>query len=181
MTAFLVVGAVGLLIVIASFVLDDLFEGVFDALDIDVGGGLFSTPVIGSFLAAFGFAGALVLASTSAGPTLAAVVGLGAGGVMGGAALAITRALINMPTDEPVRLSDIVGKEAVVVSSIPDGGLGEVSLVHAGQRMKLNARADGPIARGAAVVITAVQSASSVVVEDADKFWGRPASLQQGE
>jgi hypothetical protein len=57
------------------------------------------------------------------------------------------------------------------VTRIPDAGLGEVSLVHLGQRMKLNARADGAIPAGTSVVVTAVTSASSVMVEAEHTFW----------
>ena len=181
MAWFVVVGSIGLLIIVLSLVFDDMFEGVFDALDIDVGAGLFSTPVIGSFLAAFGLVGSLVVSSTPAGSGIAALAGVVAGVVMGGVAFVVTRALMGMPTDEPVRLSDMVGKEAVVVSAIPQDGFGEVTLVHLGQRMKLNARSPRAVARGETVVVVAVHSASSVVVEDAGSFWDRPAPLQQGE
>lgn len=181
MTAFLVVGGIGLVVVVGSLVLGDLLEGAFDAIGLDAGSGLFSTPVIGSFLAASGFGGALVLSSTSAGAAMAALVGAGAGTVLAAAALVMTRSLIRMPTDEPVRLSDIVGKTAHVITRIPDGGFGEVSLVHLGQRMKLNARADGPVPSGSNVVVVAVNSASSVLVEPEGDFWGRQAPLQRGE
>lgn len=63
---------------------------MFDALHVDTGSGLFSTPVIGAFLAAFGFGAAL----------------------------------INMCTDEPVRMADLVGKTASLVTRIPRGGCG---------------------------------------------------------
>ena len=181
MTWFVVIGAVGLLLVVASLVLDDVFEGVFEALDIDVGAGLFSTPVVGSFLAAFGFGAALFLATTDVGVTVAAGAGTAAGVAIGGTALVATRALMRMPTDEPVRLADLVGKQAKVVTAIPAGGYGEIALVHGGQHMKLNARAEGSIRHGTSVVVLEVQSASSVVVEEATEFWGLSAPRQQGE
>ena len=137
--------------------------------------------MIGSFLAAFGFGGALVLSATDAGAGPAALVGAVAGVALGGVALVITRALMHMPTDEPVRFADLVGRPGVVVSPIPMDGFGEVSLVHLGQRMKLNARASKAIAGGRDVVVIAVSSASSVVVEEATDFWGPAAPLPQGE
>lgn len=176
MTAFLVIGGVGVLVVVASLVFD-FAEGLFGALDIDTGSGLFSVPVIGSFLAAFGFGGAITM--SAAGDDLAAgLVGAFAGGVaMGAGAFAITRALMRMPTDDNVRLGDLVGKTAVVVTRIPEAGLGEISLVHLGQRMKLHARAEQPVPNGANVVITAITSASSVLVEPEESFWGPAAEL----
>ena len=175
MTVFLVIGGVGLLIVLLSLVFDDLFEFI------DLGGDLFSTPVIGSFLAAFGFAGALTMSSTPAGAGVATAVGMGAGVALGWAAWGITRGLMRMQTDEPVRLTDVVGKTAVVVSAIPTGGFGEVRVDHAGQPMKLNARIQtgGSAPVGGRVVVVAVNSASSVVVEAEGDFWGQPASLEE--
>ena len=79
--------------------------------------------------------------------------------------LLITRNLISMPTDEPVRSADLVGQTATVVTRIPEGGIGEVSLVHRGQLMKMGARSAQPIASGVPVTVTAVTSPSSVVVE----------------
>lgn len=174
MTVFLVIGGVGLLIVLLSLVFDDLFDFI------DLGGDLFSTPVIGSFLAAFGFAGALTM-STGAGVGLGSLVGVGSGVALGWAAWVITRGFMRMQTDEPVRLTDIVGKTAVVVSAIPTGGYGEVRVDHAGQPMKLNARIEtgGSAPVGGRVVVVAVNSASSVVVEAEGDFWGQPAPLEQ--
>lgn len=181
MTVFLIIGSVGLGIVVLSLVLGDLLEGVFESLDIDVGGGVFSTPVIGSFLGAFGFGGAWLLGATDASTGVASVGGVAAGVALGGAALAITRSLMRMPTDEPVRISDLVGKAAGVVSAIPANGFGEISLVHQGQRMKLSARAATPVPTGGRVVIVAVYSPSSVMVESEGDFWGRPPQLREGD
>lgn len=178
---FAIIGAFGLFVVVASLVLGDLLEGAFESLDIDVGGGMFSTPVIGSFLAAFGFAGALLDSSTDAGTGLAALGGAVGGLFMAGIALWITRSLMHMATDDAVRTTDLVGAAAVVVSAIPLGGLGEISLVHLGQRLKLSARADASIPFGAEVVILAVTSSSSVIVEPATSFWGASAPLNEGE
>ena len=178
---FAVLGSIGLVIVVASLVLGDLLEGLFESLDIDVGGGMFSTPVVGSFLAAFGFGALLIQTSSDAGPGIAAVGGAAGGLVMGGIALWFTRSLMHMATDDSVRTDDVVGKPATVVSAIPAGGLGEVSLVHLGQRLKYSARADAAIPYGAEVVVVAVTSSSSVVVEAAGEFWGSPAPLNQGE
>ena len=177
MTWFLLLGGLGLAVVVLSLVLGDLLEGVFESFDIDAAGGVFSTPVIGAFLAAFGFGGALVLVSTDVGAGVASGVGMAAGVGLGGVALAITRGLMNMRTDESVRLEDLIGKQASVVSAIPQGGFGEVALVHLGQRMKLNAKAPKAVATGGRVVIVAINSTSSVLVEPEGDFWGQTAPL----
>ena len=104
-----------------------------------------------------------------------------AGVVMAAIAFAMTRALIRMPTDEAFRLEDLVGKSARVVTRVPAGGFGEVVVSHLGQQTKFNARAERAIPHGAEVVVVAVHSASSVVVEEANEFWGLTAPRQQGE
>ena len=180
-TWFALVGLLGLLVVVGSLVLGDLLEGALEALDIDAGGGVFSTPVIGSFLAAFGFGAVLLRMSSGAGAGLAALGGAGGGVFMGAVALWVTRSLMNMGTDDSVRTADVVGKTAVVVSAIPAGGLGEVTLVHLGQRLKYSARAETALAYGSEVVVVAVTSSSSVVVEAATDFWGAPAPLEKGD
>lgn len=171
MTVFLVIGIVGTALVVLSLVFGEVFEGAFDSLDIDAGSGIFSAPVIGAFLAAGGFGGVLVMSSTNLGLVAGLFGGGAAGLVMGTLALLMTRSLMRMPTDAPVRLGDVIGKAATVVTRIPEGGLGEVSLVHLGQRMKLNARAQVPVPAGTKVVIIAVTSPSSVLVEPEVTFW----------
>jgi membrane protein implicated in regulation of membrane protease activity len=164
---FIVIGVVGLVIVLASLILGEIFDGLFDALDLDAGSGLFSAPVIGSFLAAFGFGAALTMFSTGIGAVGGSLAGLGSGAVIGGAALMMTRALINMPTDDPVRTSDLVGRTAIVVTPIPENGMGEVSLTHAGHVMKLSARGPGMIPAGTTVIVETVTSSTSVMVKPA--------------
>jgi hypothetical protein len=159
-TLFLVLGVVGLALVVVSMIVGDIAEGAFGALDFGI-----PTPVIGAFLAAFGFGGALILSATSAGSVVAAFGGLGSGVVVGGISLVFTKSLMNMPTDEPVRAGDLVGHTATVVTRIPDGGIGEVSLSVRGQLQKLGARSTVAISAGSRVTVTAVTSPTSVVVE----------------
>lgn len=160
MTLFIVIGVLGLVILTASLLLGEVLEGIFDAVDVGL-----PTPVIGAFLAAFGFGASLILYSTSVGAGLAGLGGLGSGLLVGGAAFALSRALIDMPTDESVRTVDLVGLAATVVTRIPENGLGEVSLSVHGQLQKLSARSSAAVVSGARVKIVAVTSPSSVVVE----------------
>ncbi len=164
MVAFLIIGAVGLGIIIVALVLGEVLDGVFEAVDADVGGGVFSTPVLGAFLAAFGFGGALIQYTTNAGIVLSALGGLASGLAVGGIALLIVRSLVNMPTDENVRTIDMVGVTGTVITRIPAGGLGEVTLRHAGQLLKLSARSESELFAGTPIVVSAVMSSSSVLV-----------------
>lgn len=164
MTGFIVIGAIGLGLVLASLVLGDLFDGLFEGLDLDLGGGIFSAPVLGSFLASFGFGAALIMFSTGVSATTGALGGLGSGLVVGGLALLMMRTLMDMPTDASMDAADLVGVTGTVVTAIPATGFGEVTVRHLGQLQKLNARAAEPLPAGTPVVVTAVMSTSSVMV-----------------
>ena len=160
MIGFLVIGAVGLGLLVVALV----FGEVLDVFDIDVGGGFLSGPVIGSFLAAFGFGGALAMYGADLGVTGGAAAGLAGGVVVGGIAGVATRSLMSMPTDESVRTSDLVGLSAIVVTPIPEGGFGEVNVSHLGQTLKYNARARQSVDVGDTVTVVAVLSSSAVMV-----------------
>lgn len=166
MTAFLIIGALGLVIVVVSLLFGDLLDGVFEFANFDVADGWLSTPVLGAFLSAFGFGGALLLRGLELSLLGATAGGVLAGVALGGVTMAFVRALMNMPTDATPRTGDLVGSLATVITRIPEGGLGEVTLTAAGQRMKLSARSDTPIASGTTVVIVDVTSPTSVVVTE---------------
>jgi hypothetical protein len=163
LTIFFVVGIIGLLLLLATLLLGDLFDSIFDSLDIDAGG-FISGPAIGAFLASFGFGAALIDANSDWSTGAAAVGGLGIGAVIGGVVGAVTRTLMHMPTDATPRAADLVGARGTVVTRIPSDGMGEITLVQTGQLMKLAARADGTLSEGTSVVVTAVLSSTSVKV-----------------
>lgn len=167
MPVLLIIGSVGVLLLLAALLLGDVLDGVLDGLDVD-GGGLLGTEVIGAFLGAFGFGGALLLSGTSASLPVALAGGLGAGVVSGLVAGSIVRAFVTMPTDETPRTSDLPGRLARVVTRIPDDGLGEITVSHGGQRVKMSARADAAIPSGTDVVIVDVLSPTSVIVTRSD-------------
>lgn len=165
LTAFIVIGVVGLALVLLSLLVGEVFEGLFGGFDIDVGGGVLSAPVLGSFLASFGFGAALIMFATGAGAMVGALGGLVSGVVMGGIALAMMRSLVHMPTDETVTTGGLVGSPGVVLTAIPSDGYGEVTIRHHGSQHKYNARGLEAIAAGKPVRVTAVLSASAVQVE----------------
>ena len=168
MTAFVIIGAVGVAIVVVSLFIGDFLDGLLDFDSFDVTDGLLSTPVVGAFLAAFGVGGALLLRGLELSPGGAAAGGLGAGVVLGGITLALTRTLMHMPTDATPKTTDLVGAMGTVITRIPAGGFGEISVISAGQRLKLNAKADAPLAAGTKVIVVDVTSPTSVVVTESD-------------
>jgi hypothetical protein len=163
-TVFIVIGTVGLAIVLLTLVLGEVLDGLFGALDVDAGGGVFSAPVIGSFLAAFGFGAALIMFATGVNATIGALGGLASGGVVGGFALLMMRSLMTMPTDETVTTRGLEGETAIVITPIPKDGYGEVTIRHHGEQRKYNAQATEAFPVGARVEVTAVTSASAVIV-----------------
>lgn len=154
----------------------DVLDGLFDSIDAD--GGWLSLPVIGSFLAALGFGGALVLQGTDLPATAAAGVGLAAGAIMALLAARVTRAFFNMPTDATPKSADVVGRDAQVVTPIAAGRLGEILVALGGQRVKFAARADRDLPVGTAVVIVAIESATAVRVEPTEQFWAKELTEQ---
>lgn len=161
----IVLGVVGTVLLVASLLLGDLLDGLLGG--IDLGGGVFSTEVLGAFLAAFGF-GAALLDGPVGLPTGAALAGgAGAGVALGATALWLSRSLLRMHTDATPRAADVVGTLGRVVTRIPSSGLGEVSVVVAGARTKLAARATEPIAAGTEVVVVEVLSPTAVLVAEA--------------
>lgn len=175
MTAFIVIGAVGLALLLLSLVLGEVFEGLLGGLDVDVGGGFFSGPVMGAFLAAFGFGAALIMYTTGVGAAAGALGGLASGMVVGGLALVMMRSLVNMPTDETVTTQGLEGSPGIVITTIPDEGYGEVTVRHHGEQRKYNARAAERLAAGTQIRVTAVLSTSALFVEDARPPTDAPA------
>jgi membrane protein implicated in regulation of membrane protease activity len=158
-TVFLVLGVVGLVLLLVSLVLGDVFDGIFDALPSDV----FSSAVIGGFVSAFGF-GAALSQGLGASTPLAVVVGVVVGAAFAWFAGWLTRVVRGGGSDATVTTEDTVGRDAKVVTGIPQGGFGVVRVQVGGHSLQLNARADTPVEPGTEVYVTAVLSPTAVAV-----------------
>lgn len=159
MITFLLIGAFGIGLLVISLIVGDLLDGL-----LDFGGDFFSGAALAGFLGAFGFAGALTLdQSDSMGISIG--VGIAAGLVVGAGAGWASYQLKKGGDESNVRTGDLSGSAATVISAIPAEGYGEVSIVAAGHITKLNARSSAPLSAGTPVTITAVLSATSVLVE----------------
>ncbi|GAB2595564.1 hypothetical protein [Microlunatus antarcticus] len=159
MTVFLVLGVVGLVLLALSLVLGDLFGGALDALAGDV----FSSAVIGGFVSAFGF-GAALSEGLDAPLWLAVTVGAVVGAAFGWFASWLTRLVRGGGSDATVTTADAVGRDAKVVTGIPEGGFGVVRVVVGGHSLQLNARAERAVEPGTEVYVTAVLSPTAVSV-----------------
>lgn len=164
---FLVIGGIGVAVLAISLFVGDVLH--FGHPDLD---GPFSVPAIAGFVGAFGFAGAVAAdlvggsGATAAGIAAAVVVGLLAAVPTAWLAMRLARAASRMRTDATPTRGDLVGRLGVVVTAINPNGYGEVRVSLGGQPVKLNARADRPIALGARVFVVEALSDTSVVVEE---------------
>jgi membrane protein implicated in regulation of membrane protease activity len=159
MTAFLVIGGIGVVLLLVSLVLGDLLEGVFGGL----GGDLLSGAALSGFVGAFGFTAALAYdASGSTG--IAVVAGIVGGVLIGALAGWLSLKLREGGDESTVRTSELTGRVATVTNDVPVDGYGEVSLVVAGHRTKLNAKSVAPLPMGTSVTITDVLSPTAVMV-----------------
>ncbi|MEU6062065.1 hypothetical protein [Streptomyces sp. NPDC047097] len=168
MGVFLGLGIAGIVLLVASLVLDGVLEGVFDG----VGGlldGWLSLPVIAGFVSMLGFTGAIVLGTTGLGAGPATAVGAVAGAGAGWLTWRVSRALMNDGGTGAPRGDDLVGTTGTVVTAIPGEGYGEVLLRVAGQPVKFAARSAGPVGRGAEVWVEQALSPSAVLVRPVER------------
>ena len=152
------IGVAGLALLLVSLVVGDLFDGALDVLSGDV----FSSAVIGAFVAATGFGAAA--AQGAVGTALAIPVGLVTGTAFAWLAWWLTRLLRDGSGDATLTTDDTIGRDGRVISQIPAGGLGVVDILVGGHTVRLNARAEEPIGPGTAVHVTSVLSPTSVTV-----------------
>ena len=163
-TALLVVGVVGLLVLLVSLVLGDLLDGALDVL----AGDAFSTAALGGFVAALGFGGALA-ESEGAPLPVSLLVGAVAGVAVAWIATWLTRLVRDGGSDATLESDDLLGREGQVVSAVPIDGYGSVRVLVGGHVVRLNARADEALETGTAVHVTSVLSPTAVTVAP---VWG---------
>jgi membrane protein implicated in regulation of membrane protease activity len=166
------IAAFGFLVLLVMLVAGDFLGG-----DHEIGGGdggldhgdaggpsLFSLRIMSSFLTAFGVGGVVARYYGLSHPA-AAGVGTVAGAVMSTIVYQFARLLYSQQASSDLRMSQLVGLTAEVTVAIPDGGVGQVTLTHGGERSEHIARSgDGTVLpRGASVVITGLGGDSVTV------------------
>jgi len=164
MMVLLALGGLGVLTLLVGLVVGEA------DLDVDLGPDWLSLPALAALVGAFGFVGAAML-SFGAAPAVALGSGAAAGVALAAAATRLVRGLMDMPTDGPVRSADLVGRPGRVVTALTADRSGEVLVRHAGQQLKVSARAEETLAVGDEVVVVEVLSPTFVRVESRDRFW----------
>ncbi|MEZ5087499.1 MAG: NfeD family protein [Tessaracoccus sp.] len=164
MTAFLIMGAVGVALVLMSLIFGDLIDGIIDIdiLDSD----LFSLTSVAAFVGAFGFGAAIGLGLTD---LMIVAIPLGAftGAAATALAIALTRFLRKDESAASFKTSSMIGHPGIVITDIPEEGYGEIRVSVAGHVRKLTARASAPMVAGTEVWVAEVLSPTAVAVEPA--------------
>ena len=164
-TAWIGVGALGLALLVLTF--------VADTFEIDVPGTDAGIPgeAIAGFLTASGIIGYL-MTSTGVTGLITVPVAIGAGAGMGAITVALVRFFVQTPTDATPTRNDFVGAIGKVVTPISPGGMGEVMVRRHGQPWKVTAQAsdqtDETITSGTQVVIVQALSETRVIVTPSD-------------
>ncbi|MDJ0380145.1 hypothetical protein [Streptomyces sp. G-G2] len=169
MDLFLSLGIGGIVLLVGSLVFDGVLEGVFEGALDGLFDGWLSLPVIAGFVSMLGFTGAIILGTTGLGPGAAAAAGAVAGAAAGWLTYRFSRALARDSSGAAPRRSELLGSPGTVVTAIPTAGYGEVLLRLGGQPVKYAAIAEGPVARGTEVWVTATPSSTSVSVRPVER------------
>jgi hypothetical protein len=181
---FLCIGGFSLLVLVLSF-----FGGHVHVGHLHLHAGhhgfaarVLSLPGIAGLIGGFGFGGAIADEGLhSAG--LAAGIGLAVGVPLSWAAGRLMAAADGMSTDATPSSGDVVGATGVVVSPVPEHGLGQVRVLFAGQETKFNARSEHPLALGVRVIVVDVLTPTSVLVDPLPGFLDarRPHVQKEGQ
>ena len=174
MTIFLIIGGIGFLFLLVSFIIGDIFEAaglhVGTNLDASHDFGVFDSRVISIFLTAFGGFGAIGTA-VGYGALGSSLFGLLGGVVLGAIVFYFGKLLYSQQSSSSVSTADLIGRTAQVTVNIKPGGLGQISCRVGDERVEKLARTiDGEeIKEGQLVRIESIGSDSVIVSVESDE------------
>lgn len=154
----------GLLLV--TVLVDDVLGGIFDALDISIGGASLM-PLLLSFVSMFGVGGLFATQVLGLHQGAAAAVGVLFG--VAGAALAILLFgfMKRSEAPNPFSTADLIGHDAFVAVTIPANRWGSVYVKAEGQNHEYSATSAEEIAVGTPVTVTGTAANGLVVTRNA--------------
>jgi len=164
---FLMCALVGGGLLLITVVLDDLFGGLLEFLDFDIGGSSLM-PILLAFVAMFGIGGLFGTQVLELSGGQAAVIGVIAGCGGAGLAFAMFRLLKNSVTESPFSQEDLIGREAYVSVGIPKTRWGTISMEVEGMTQEFRATSSVDIARGQQVRISGVTGNGLIVEAQTD-------------
>jgi hypothetical protein len=128
MMIFLAVGGFGLLFLLVSLIVGDVFEAVGFDFDLDASHdfGIFDSRVIAVFLTAFGGFG-VIGAALGYGALAGSLFGLLGGAIFGAIVFYFGKLLYSQQSSSSVAADHLIGRTAQVVVGIKPGGLGQIS------------------------------------------------------
>ena len=159
---FIVCLLVGGGLLLITVLVDDVLGGIFDALDISIGGASLM-PLLLSFVSMFGVGGLFATQVLDLHQAAAAAVGVLFG--LAGAALAIVLFgfMKRSEAPNPFSTADLVGHDAFVAITIPASHWGSVYVKAEGQNHEYSATSSEEIAAGTPVVVTGTAANGLVV------------------
>jgi len=172
MTIFLVIGAIGLLFLLVSLVVGDVFEAMgFDfGLDASHDFGIFDSRVIAVFLTAFGGFGSIgtTLGYSAFGSSLFGLLG---GAAFGAVVFYFGKLLYDQQSSSSVSTENLIGRTAQVVVAIKPGSVGQISCRIGEERVEKLARTTGgeEIKAGQSVRIESIGGDSVIVSIESDE------------
>lgn len=168
-TIFLIIGSLGFLFLLISFLIGDLFEFFDFDLDLDTSHdfGLFDSRVISMFLAAFGGFG-LIGSALGFGALVSTLFGLLGGVAFGAVVFYFGKLLYSQQSNSSVTMEDLVGRTAQVTVPILPNQLGQVMFIIGEERVERLARSadNTEIKVGTYVRIDSFAGDSVLVKED---------------
>jgi membrane-bound ClpP family serine protease len=166
MMIFLAVGGFGLLFLLVSLIVGDVFEAVGFDFDLDASHdfGIFDSRVIAVFLTAFGGFG-VIGAALGYGALAGSLFGLLGGAIFGAIVFYFGKLLYSQQSSSSVAADHLIGRTAQVVVGIKPGGLGQISCRVGEERVEKLARTSGgeEIKAGQTVRIDSIGSDSVLV------------------
>ncbi len=169
MAILLVIGVIGLLFLLVSLIVGDVFEAMgFDfGLDASHDFGIFDSRVIAVFLTAFGGFGAIG-AMLDYGAFGASLFGLLGGAAFGAIVFYFGKLLYSQQSSSSVSAESLIGRTAQVIVGIKPDGLGQISCRVGEERIEKLARTTSgeEIKAGQLVRIESIGSDSVIVSVD---------------
>ncbi len=141
LTIFLIIGAIGFLFLMISFLIGDLFDSLDFDFGLDAGNdfGIFDSRVLSIFLTTFGFVGAIAI-QIGFGAILSGVFGIGSGIVLGGLVFLFGYFLHSQQSSSSVSERDLIGRTAQVIVGIKTDSIGQISCKVGEERVEKIAR-----------------------------------------
>ncbi len=171
LTIFLIIGGIGFLFLMISFLVGDLLEALHFDLSLDAGNsfGIFDTRVLSVFLTTFGFISALCI-QLAFGTLVSMIFGLGSGIILGGLVFAFGYFLYSQQSTSSVSDEDMIGRTAQVIVGIRPESIGQISCLIGEERVEKIARARNgrEIKTGETVYIEDITSEAVIVSLEED-------------